>query len=98
MSNIIQVRHGTSVPGDNDLKDYELGYCINNGMLYIGKKDALTGIVKAVPVGGGASGGVPDGGTEGQVLTKSSNADLDTSWQTVPESLSNFDIENLLIY
>ena len=32
--------------------------------------------------GGGGGGTVPTGGTTGQVLTKASNADFDTAWQT----------------
>jgi hypothetical protein len=33
---------------------------------------------------------VPIGGTAGQVLTKDSSTDYDTSWSTIPENISIF--------
>ena len=36
MGNIFTIKHGSSVPQAGALKPYELGYCTENGLLYIG--------------------------------------------------------------
>ena len=36
ITNVIQIKRGFEVPKDNDLNPYELGYCLNDEMLYIG--------------------------------------------------------------
>jgi len=52
----------------------------------------------AVPVPGPAGKGVPEGGTQGQILRKKSNANFDTEWadETMNiEFLSNAEIKKL---
>jgi hypothetical protein len=80
---------------------YALGDTVSfDGSSYISLQDGNTGnspddpdsafwaIVALRGSPGIAGTGVPAGGTTGQVLTKASDADFDTDWETIPEVLT----------
>lgn len=48
MSNTIQIKRGDSVPGNNVLSAYELGYVTSKGQLYIGLPKE--GVIQATPL------------------------------------------------
>lgn len=51
--NLIQIRHGTGVPDENDLLPYELGYSKETGSLYIGAEEIIeddSTVIKQAPI------------------------------------------------
>lgn len=74
MSNIIQIKHGKTMPLQSDLQDYELGYLENAGVLLI--KD--NGEIRAI-------GGVGSG-EGGNIIVMASQPD----WDQTDETENNF--------
>lgn len=73
-----------------DLKAYNFYTVGNNNDMYVFNGNTFDVFSKS---------GVPSGGTTGQVLSKNSDADGDTSWKSLPNSLSikgHIDSENEL--
>lgn len=55
MGNTIKIKHGTSIPTTESLAEYELGYCTENGGLYIGKPNEAPQLINVpfpkIPLG-----------------------------------------------
>lgn len=74
-----------NVGGANDLDDLTdvdlTGLADGDTLVY----DLASGDFLPIPLpGGGAGGTVPDGGSDGQVLTKQSGTDQDVDWESLP--------------
>lgn len=48
MSNITQIKHGERAPSNGDLERFQLGYCTNEGTLYIG--NFVENELKSIPI------------------------------------------------
>ena len=57
MSNVIQIKHGSKAPGKGVLAPYELGYAIDEGVLYIGNNVSNTIPLNYLPLSGGTISG-----------------------------------------
>lgn len=61
MSNVIKIKHGTTIPKESQLQQYELGYCTENGLLYIGGSSTSSSTnaqcINYLPLSGGEVSG-----------------------------------------
>ena len=57
MSNTIQIKHGTNIPGHNVLAPYELGYVESTGNLVIGGTNGAAKDLNYLPLTGGTVSG-----------------------------------------
>lgn len=90
MSNVIRFRRravGGAAGAPGALKTAEPAYNMQDGVIYIGFGDDGSGNATTIKAFGRDNfvANVPAGGTTGQVLAKSSNADGAWVWQTVAE-------------
>ena len=91
MSNIIKIKRGASVPTEAQLQEYELGYCTENGLLYIGGSSTSSSTyaqcIKYLPLTGGAiSGSLSISGRISSTKTNTDTGDsLENSAIYVPQ-------------